>query len=142
MSARTEVPSFAPETFGSFAKRTLFVASEGSGNTRAITSGGVKTDAIPGNRRSRSGEFRDPQFGQQRKSSPRPLLVRSAYPNNVQSAVASRFAPYPGNAIVPGEPGHGVFDIHDKRSSFVTTRIEVFPAQPEDGLFVNADIVR
>jgi hypothetical protein len=35
-----------------------------------------------------------------------------------------------------------VFDVHYDGSQFVVTQIGTFPAQPEDGIFVTADLIQ
>lgn len=138
--------SFAPQTFGTFAKGTLFVASEGSGSLRAIDPGGVKTSIIgpgsglPGIGGAEMVSFVPLNLG----SSGNPVegFYAAAYPNNIQKADASQFAPYLGDAIITSETGHGVFDVHWNGSAFVVTQIGTFPAQPEDGIFVTADIIQ
>jgi len=138
--------SFAPQTFGTFAKGTLFVASEGSGSLRAIDPGGTKTSIIgPGSGIAGIGgaemvSFVPLNLG----SSGNPVegFYAAAFPNNIQKADASQFAPYLGDAIITSETGHGVFDVHFNGSTFVITQIGTFPAQPEDGIFVTADIVQ
>ena len=138
--------SFAPQTFGSFAKGTLFVASEGSGSLRAIDPGGVKTpiigagSGVAGIGGAEMVSFVPLNLG----SSGNPIegFYAAAYPNNIQKADASQFAPYLGDAVITSETGHGVFDIHFDGANFVVTQIGTFPAQPEDGIFVTADIVQ
>jgi len=138
--------SFAPQTFGTFAKGTLFVASEGSGSLRAIDPGGTQTSIIgPGSGIAGIGgaemvSFVPLNLG----SSGNPVegFYAAAFPNNIQKADASQFAPYLGDAVITSETGHGVFDIHFNGSTFVVTQIGTFPAQPEDGIFVTADIVQ
>ena len=138
--------SFAPETFGSFAKGTLFVASEGSGSLRAIDPGGTKTSIIgPGSGVAGIGgaemvSFVPLNLG----SSGNPVegFYAAAYPFDIQKADASQFAPYLGDAVITSETGHGVFDVHFDGTTYVVSSIGTFPAQPEDGIFVTADIVQ
>ena len=132
--------SFAPQTFGSYALGTLFVASENSGTIRAITPGGVKTDAITGIGGAEMVSFVPLNLG----SSGNPVegFYAAAYPTNIQTAAASQFTPYLGDAVITSETGHGVFDVHYNGSSFVVTNIGTFPGQPEDGIFVTADIIQ
>jgi hypothetical protein len=137
--------SFAPQAFGSFARGTLFVASEGSGSLRAIDPLGTKTSiigpgsGIPGIGGAEMVSFVPLNLG----SSGNPVegFYAAAFPNNIQKADASQFLPYLGDAIITSETGHGVFDVHFNGSTFVVTQIGTFPAQPEDGIFVTADIV-
>jgi hypothetical protein len=138
--------SFAPQTFGTFAKGTLFVASEGSGSLRAIDPGGTKTPVI-GAGSSVAGipgaemvSFVPLNLG----SSGNPVegFYAAAYPFNIQKADASEFQTFLGDAIITSETGHGVFNVHYDGSQFVVTQIGTFPAQPEDGIFVTADIIQ
>jgi hypothetical protein len=138
--------SFAPQTFGSFAKGTLFVASEGSGSLRAIDPGGTKTSIVgPGSGIAGIGgaemvSFVPLNLG----SSGNPVegFYAAAYPTNIQKADASQFLPFLGDAVITSETGHGVFDVHFNGTTFVVSQIGTFPAQPEDGIFVTADIVQ
>ncbi|MDQ2927446.1 MAG: PEP-CTERM sorting domain-containing protein [Caldimonas sp.] len=132
--------SFAPQAFGTFAQGTLFVASENSGTVRAITPGGVKTDAITGIGGAEMVSFVPLNLGS--SGSPVEGFYAAAYPNNIQKAGASQFAPYLGDAVITSETGHGVFDVHYNGSSFTVTNIGTFPAQPEDGIFVTADVIQ
>jgi hypothetical protein len=58
-----------------------------------------------------------------------------------RSEDASQFSVYLGDAIITSETGHGVFDVHWDGTKFVLTQIGTFPGQPEDGIFVTADII-
>jgi hypothetical protein len=132
--------SFAPQGFGSFAKGTLFVASEGSGSLRAISPTGAKSTVLTGLSGAEMVSFVPLNLG----SSGNPVegFYASAFPSNIQKAGASQFTSFLGDAIITSETGHGVFDVHFDGSMFVVTQIGTFPAQPEDGIFVTADIVQ
>jgi hypothetical protein len=132
--------SFAPQTFGTYAAGTLFVASEGSGSLRAIAPDGTKSTAISGLGGAEMVSFVPLNLG----SSGNPVegFYASAYPVDIVKADAADFMPYIGDAIVTSETGHGVFQIHWDGSQFVSTSIATFPAQPEDGIFVTADLIR
>jgi len=138
--------SFAPQTFGTFAKGTLFVASENSGSLRAISAGGTITpvigsgSAVAGIAGAEMVSFVPLNLG----SSGNPVegFYAAAFPNNIQKAGASQFVPFLGDAVITSETGHGVFDVHFNGTTFVVTNIGTFPAQPEDGIFVTADIVQ
>jgi hypothetical protein len=134
--------SFAPQAFGSFAAGTLFVASEGSGTLRAITAGGAITNAVTGLPSAEMVSFVPLNLGSSGSSVEG--FYAAAYPNNIQKADASQFTPYLGDAIVTGETGHQVWDIHynSGTSTFDVTELGLFPAQPEDGIFVTADIIQ
>lgn len=136
--------SFAPQAFGPYAKGTLFVASEGSGKLVAIAANGsistvlsaANLNNIPG---AEMVSFVPLNLG----SSGNPVegFYAASYPNEIIKADASQFAPYLGDAVITSETGHGVFDVHWDGSKFVVTQIGTFPAQPEDGIFVTADII-
>jgi hypothetical protein len=134
--------SFAPQTFGTYAKGTLFVASEGSGILRAITPGGVVTNAVTGLSGAEMVSFVPLNLGSSGSSVEG--FYAAAYPNDIQKADASQFAPYLGDAVVTSETGHQVWQIHFNSGTglFEVTQIGTFPAQPEDGIFVTADIIQ
>jgi hypothetical protein len=138
--------SFAPQAFGSFAKGTLFVASEGSGSLRAINAGGTITPVIgagstvAGIAGAEMVSFVPLNLGSSGNTVEG--FYAAAFPNNIQKAGASQFAPYLGDAVITSETGRGVFDVHFNGTTFVVTNIGTFPAQPEDGIFVTADIVQ
>ncbi|HMC17177.1 MAG TPA: PEP-CTERM sorting domain-containing protein [Albitalea sp.] len=131
--------SFAPQAFGPYAAGTLFVASEGSGVLRAITPGGVVTTAVTGLPGAEMVSFVPLNLG----SSGNPVegFYAAAFPNNIQKAAASEFVPFIGDAIITGEFNHLVSQVHWNGASFVVTTLGTFPAQPEDGIFVTADII-
>ena len=83
--------------------------------------------------------FRKPPF-----EDPKDYAERSpvTFANDIQRAGASQCAPYLGDAVITSETGHHVFDVHFNGSTFVVTDIGTFPSQPEDGIFVTADIVQ
>jgi hypothetical protein len=131
--------SFAPQAFGTYAAGTLFVASEGSGSLRAIAPDGTKSTAISGVWGAEMVSFVPLNLG----SSGNPVegFYASAYPVEVDKASAADFVPYIGDAIITSETGHGVWQIHWNGTQFVANDIATFPAQPEDGIFVTADII-
>jgi hypothetical protein len=132
--------SFAPQAFGPYAAGTLFVASEGSGTLRAISPTGVVTTAVTGLASAEMVSFVPLNLG----SSGNPVegFYAAAYPNNIQKAAASEFLPYLGDAIITGETTHQVMQVHWNGAAFVVTSLGSFPAQPEDGIFVTADIIQ
>ena len=132
--------SFAPQGFGTYAAGTLFVASEGSGTLRAITPGGVVSNAVTGLPGAEMVSFVPLNLGL--SGNPLEGFYAASFANNIIKADASQFLPYLGDAIITSETGHQVWDIHYNGSTFVTTQIGTFPAQPEDGIFVTADIIR
>jgi PEP-CTERM motif len=140
VGADTEGLSFAPQTFGTFAAGTLFVASEGLGSLIAITPAGVKSTIVSGLALPEMVSFVPLNLG----SSGNPVegFYAASYPNNIQRSAASDFVPYIGHAIVTGEGGGQVYDIRWNGTSFVTSDIGPFPGQAEDGIFVTADIIQ
>ena len=131
--------SFAPQAFGTFAKGTLFVASEGSGQLRAISPAGAVSTAVSGISGAEMVSFVPLNLG----SSGNPLegFYAANFNTNIIKADASQFSAYLGDAIITSETGHGVFDVHWDGTKFVITQIGTFPGQPEDGIFVTADII-
>lgn len=130
---------FAPQQFGPYVKGTLFVASEGSGSIRAIDPAGSSSVVATVNGAEmlsfvplNLGASGDPLEG----------FYSAAYPNNVLRAPASDFTAYKGDIVVTDEIGHGIYDVHWDGSMFVTTFLDTFPAQPEDGIFVTLDVLR
>ena len=136
----TEGLSFTQQAFGSYAAGTLFVASEGSGTLRAITPAGVVTTAVTNLPGAEMVSFVPLNLGA--SGNPVEGFYAASFPNNIITADASQFLPYLGDAIVTSETGHQVWDIHFNGSTFVVTTIGTFPAQPEDGIFVTAEIIR
>jgi hypothetical protein len=134
--------SFAPQAFGNFAAGTLFVASESSGTLRAITPGGTKTTVVSGLFGAEMVSFVPLNLGS--SGSAVEGFYAAAFPNDIQKADAADFAGLLGQAIITSETGHHVFAVRwdAATSSFVTSDIGVFPAQPEDGIFVTSDIIR
>ena len=131
--------SFAPQQFGGYAKGTLFVASEGSGTLRAITPGGAISNAVTGIYGAEMVSFVPTNLG----SSGNPVegFYAANYAQNVIKAQASDFMPYLGDAIVTSETYHTVHRVHWSGSAFEVSTIGQFPSQPEDGIFVTADVI-
>jgi hypothetical protein len=133
--------SFAPQAFGTFAAGTLFVASEGSGVLRAIAPNGTKTTAVTGLPSAEMVSFVPLNLG----SSGNPVegFYAANYASNIITAGASQFTSYLGDAVVTGETGHQVWDVHydTGTNAFVVTQIGMFPNQPEDGIFVTAALI-
>jgi len=132
--------SFAPQAFGPYAAGTLFVASEGSGSLRAISPGGVVTTVISGLSGAEMVSFVPLNLGA--SGNPVEGFYAAAFPNNIQKAGASEFVPFIGHAIITGETGHQIWDLSAAGGGFTATVIGSFPAQPEDGIFVTADIIQ
>ena len=136
----TEGLDFAPQQFGNIAANTLVVASEGSGRLKAIDPSGVVTDLNLG----LSGAIEMLSFVPLtlgNSGSPLEGFYAASYPSDVVHAAASEFIPYRGDAVVTAESSHRIFQIHWDGSQFLATDIGGFPGQPEDGIFVTADII-
>jgi len=132
--------SFAPQAFGSFAAGTLFVASENSGTLRAITPAGVKTNVISGLGGAEMVSFVPLNIGG--SGNPVEGFYAAAFPTNIVKADANQFVPFIGDAIITSETAHIVWDVKCVGGSCSATNISDFPGQPEDGIFVTADIIR
>lgn len=134
--------SFAPQTFGSYAKGTLFVASEGSGSLRAISATGSLSTVVSGLYGAEMVSFVPLNLGA--SGSPVEGFYAAAYPSDIQKAGAADFVAYKGHAIITGETGHQVWDVaYDSGlATFTVAQIGTFPAQPEDGIFVTQDIIK
>lgn len=132
--------SFAPQGFGSYSKGTLFVASEGSGTLRAIAPDGTKTTVISGLYGAEMVSFVPLNLG----SSGNPVegFYAAAYPTDVQRAAPSEFTAFKGEVIVTGETGHQVWRVYHDGGTFKSEVLGFFPAQPEDGIFVTADVIK
>lgn len=118
----------------------LLVASEGSGNIRAITpvthTVSIIASAISAEELSvvplNLGASGNPVEG----------MYGANYAVNVLKAGASQFAGLQGDIIVTGETTHQVYDIHWNGTTFVVTSDGSFSAQPEDGIFVTAALIQ
>ncbi len=143
----TEGIGFAPQTFGSYAKGTLFVASENSGNVRAIDPAGVSIlhpDGVFSTAFTVSSaetvSFVPLNIGA--SGNPVEGFYGVNYPLDIVKWDASQFTPYAGDAIVTSELGHGIYDVTAGISGFSVNNIGSFPDQPEDSIFVTADVVQ
>jgi hypothetical protein len=117
----------------------LIVASEGSGNIRAIdptthaltiltnVSGAEELSVVPLD----LGASGNPVEG----------MYGADYSVNVVKAGASQFAGLQGDIVVTGEFTHLVWDLHWNGTTFVATNEGSFPNQPEDGIFVTSTII-
>lgn len=134
--------SFAPQQFGGYAAGTLFVASEGSGTLRAITPGGTKSTVISGLYGAEMVSFVPLNLGM--SGNPIEGFYAASYPSNIQKADYSEFTAYKGDAIITGETGHEVWRLtwNTVSSTFDASVLGTFPGQPEDGIFVTADIIK
>lgn len=132
--------SFAPQAFGTYAAGTLFVASESSGSLRAIAPDGSKSTVISGLYGAEMVSFVPLNLGA--SGNPVEGFYAAAYPVDIQKAAASEFAAYKGEAIITGETGHQVWRLYYDAGAFHFDTLGFFPAQPEDGIFVTADIIK
>jgi hypothetical protein len=142
----TEGMDIASSAYGKYAGY-LLVASEGSGQLKAISPGGVVTTL-----KNSSGA---PLYlGTVETISVVPLNLGLSgnplegfyvanYPYDIQVAGASQFAGLQGDAIVTQELGSNspLWDLHyngDSADSFTLTQVGAMPNQSEDGIFVTA----
>jgi len=136
----TEGISFAPQNFGTVPFGTLVVASEGSGNLRAVSPGGVLSTItqIPS---AEMVSFVPLNLG----SSGNPVegFYAANFSVDVIKAPASDFSAFLGDMIVTGETTHQVSRVHFNPITqlYEVSVIGVFPNQPEDGIFVTSDII-
>ncbi len=139
VSEDAEGLSFAPDIFGTLLKGTLVVASEASGSLRSITPAGVfSTFAHVGSAEMVS--FVPLNLGG--SGNPVEGFYAASYAENIVKVDASEFLPYLGDIVVTGETTHKVSQVHWNGSAYVVTEISDFPNQPEDGIFVTADLVK
>jgi hypothetical protein len=135
----TEGLSFAPQAFGSYAKGTLFVCSEGSGAVRAINPDGTFSTVFTVSG-AETISFVPLSIGL--SGNPVEGFYGVNYPLDIQKASASEFVPYAGDAIVTDEFGHGIYDVSASGAGFNINNIGYFPNQPEDSIFVTAETVK
>ncbi len=115
----------------------LFVASEGSGTIRAIDFAPAHTMISIANVPSAEElDFVPLNLGA--SGSPLEGLYAANYNSNVVRMAASQFAGLQGHIIVTGETTKDIWDVS---APFTATTVGAFPLQPEDGLFVTANIV-
>jgi hypothetical protein len=137
----TEGLSFAPQDYGpTYPKGTLIVASETSGNLRAISPLGVVT-VIANVQSAEMVSFVPLNLGI--SGDPLEGFYAANYAVDVIKAPASDFTAYLGDLVVTGETTHLLTDLKWNGSSFVAAPIPIgtFPNQPEDGIFVTAAIL-
>lgn len=134
----TEGLSFAPKAFGPVAAGTLVVGSEGSGTLRAISPTGSIT-LIATVASAEMLNFVPINLGI--SGNPVEGFYSANYPNNVVKANANDFSAYLGDLVVTGETTHLLSAVHWDGTQFTTTVIGQLPNQPEDGIFVTADII-
>ena len=121
----------APLTYGTHPGE-LFVASENSGHITAVNPDGTQT--LVANVPWAEMLSFIPPFG----SVPGEGLYAANFRPNVVKVDAGQFAGYTGDIFLTSEYGnHEVTVLHWNGSSFDPTVIGNFPDQPEDGIFVN-----
>ncbi len=123
--------------FGSFDGQ-LIVASEGSGQIRAIKPDGTVS---PITTVASAEELTFVPLNLGASGNPVEGFYGANYTPNVQKAAASEFVGMLGDVIVTGETTHLINRIHWNGSAFEVTQIGQFPNQPEDGIFVTAAII-
>ncbi len=139
VGADAEGLSFAPAAFGSYAKGTLFVCSEGSGAVRAVNPNGTFSTAFTVSG-AETISFVPLNIGV--SGNPVEGFYGVNYPFDIQKASANQFVPYAGDAIVTDEFGHGIYNVSASGGGFAVNNIGSFPSQPEDSIFVTADVVQ
>ncbi len=125
----------------------LIVASEGTGLLHAIDNLGNVSTLNPNS--PISGGIEELSFVPLNLgSSGNPVegFYGANYTPNVIKAGADQFLggtfDYRGDVIVTGESDHQIKRVHWNGSIFDVTGVGFFPNQPEDGIFVTADIIR
>ncbi len=130
---------FTPQQFGNISAGTLVVVSEGTGRLNAISAAGVKTDLGLQIGTPEMLSFVPLNLGA--SNNPLEGFYSANYSVNVIKAAASQFASYRGDAVLTDETNHNLYHIFWNGSAFVTEVIGTFPNQPEDGLFVTAEVL-
>jgi hypothetical protein len=117
----------------------LIVASEGSGNIRAINPvTGLIATPIANVPSAEELTFVPLNLN---TGDPVEGFYGANYAVDIQKGDASNFTSLLGDIIVTGETTHLVTDLHFNGTSYVGTTLGTFPNQPEDGIFVTAAIV-
>jgi hypothetical protein len=118
----------------------LIVASEGTGTIRAISSAGVVTPLLAINS---AEELNFVPLNLGASGNPVEGFYGANYTPNVIKAKVPVFAGMQGDIIVTGELSGQVSRVHwnPVTQLFEVSNIGMFPNQPEDGLFVTADII-
>ncbi|MCC6123958.1 MAG: PEP-CTERM sorting domain-containing protein [Pirellulales bacterium] len=118
---------------------TLIVASEGSGKLRSITPGGAVSDitTVAG-----AEEVSVVPLNLGLSGNPVEGFYGSNYTPNVVKADVNQFLGLQGDLIVTGEFTHLISRVHWNGSTFDVIIEGSFPNQPEDGIFVTADIIQ
>lgn len=116
----------------------LVVASEGSGNIRAIDPTSHAMSVIANVSGAEELTFVPMDLN---TSDTVEGFYGANYPYNVQKADASQFTGMLGDIIVTGEYTHKITSLHWDGTNYVSTDLGSFPNQPEDGIFVTKAIV-
>jgi len=143
----TEGMDIASTNYGKYAGQ-LLVASEGTGQIHAVTSGGTVTTL----QSSAGGNIFVPAaetvsvvpLNLGASGNPLEGFYVANYPVDIQKADASQFAGLLGDAIVTSEDGSNsrVWDLKyngDTLDTFTLTLVGNMPNQSEDGIFVTAE---
>lgn len=131
--------SFAPQATGPIPSGGLVVASEGSGSLRYIPGGNAAPVLLTSVGAAEMVSFVPLNLGA--SGNPVEGFYAANFPVDIIKAPASDFSAFLGDIVVTGETTHQVSRVHWNGSSFDVTNIGSFPNQPEDGIFVTADIV-
>jgi hypothetical protein len=125
--------------FGSFDGQ-LIVGSEGSGSLRAIKPNGAMTTLPVFVQSAEQVSFVPLNLGA--SGNPVEGFYGANYTPNVVKLGVSQFTGMNGDLIVTGETTAAINRVHWNGSNFVVTVEGSFLNQPEDGIFVTADIIR
>lgn len=117
----------------------LFVASEGSGSIRAIKPVSFAMSLVTTVASAEQLDFVPLNLG----ASGNPLegMYSANYAVNVLKAPATDFTTMMGDIIVTGETTAIINNVTNTIGGVVVSNVGSFPNQPEDGLFVTADII-
>ena len=117
----------------------LIVASEGSGNIRAIDpTTGLLATPIANVPSAEELTFIPLDLN---TGDPVEGFYGANYAVDIQKGDAGNFTGMLGDIVVTGETTHLVTDLHFNGTSYVGSTLGTFPNQPEDGIFVTAAIV-
>jgi hypothetical protein len=119
----------------------LFVASEGAGTVRVIDHTSGKIIATFAGIVASAEELSFVPLNLGSSGNPVEGFYGADYTPDVLKAPASAFAGRQGDIVVTGETTHNVTDLHWDGSTYVSSSLGIFPNQPEDGIFVTADII-
>jgi PEP-CTERM motif-containing protein len=131
---------FAPAGFGPLGGQAV-VASENANTLFAVSNAGVVTNLGVNTPGAEEIGFVPLNLGL--SGNPLEGFYGASYPDGgIVKFDVSQFSGMLGDAIVTNEFGsHEIYNIHWDGSQFVVNTIGNFPNQPEDGIFVTADII-